>query len=157
MTHQPSPRELKEMLRRAAARPPLGDAGRTGAVPFAFLAYARQDARLAAALVEALEARGIAVEWDGRLKGGENFRRRIGELIEAAAAVVVLWSPASVGSDFVIDEAEAGKALGKLVTCRTAGLDERELPFGFRQLHCADAADTDAIVRALASLGLASG
>lgn len=157
MTHQPSPRELRERLRRAAARPPHDEARPKAAAPFAFLAYARQDARLAAALVEALEARGIAVEWDGRLKGGENFRRRIGELIDAAAAVVVLWSPISVGSDFVIDEAEAGKAMGKLVTCRTDGLDERDLPFGFRQLHCVDAADTDAIVHALIPLGLTGG
>ncbi len=64
----------------------------------------------------------------------------------------MLWSQSSVASDFVIDEAEEGKAGGKLITCRGKGLADSEIPFGFRQLHCVDVDDTDAIIEALAAL-----
>ncbi|MGE0765513.1 MAG: toll/interleukin-1 receptor domain-containing protein [Hyphomicrobiaceae bacterium] len=116
------------------------------------MAYAREDAIIAAELVETLRAHGVRVMWDRNLRGGERFRKRIGELIERAGAVLVIWSTASVASDFVIDEAEAGKAAGKLVTCRTAELRDADIPFGFRGLHCADVADIDGILDSLAVL-----
>lgn len=147
-----SPRELKELLRRAAGTRPGAEAVEEPA-GFVFVAYARDDAEIAATLVAALEARDIAVEWDQRLLGGDRFRLRIGELIEAAAAVLVLWSASAVRSDFVIDEAEAGKAAGKLVTCRVPGLADGDIPFGFRQLHVVDALDVDAIAAAVAAKG----
>ncbi len=121
---------------------------------FAFVAYAREDAGEAAAVVAALRGRGIAVRWDRDLLGGQHFRQQLGEMIAEAAAVLVLWSAHSVGSDFVIDEAEAGKRVGKLVTCHLGDLGGREIPFGFRQLHCVESLDTDAILAALAALGL---
>lgn len=150
----PSPRHLKEMLQRAAGtrQAVRQDPGTRG---YAFVAYARHDAAVAAAVVEALEARGIAVSWDRNLKGGDNFRKRLSQLIEAASAVIVLWSHHSVASDFVIDEAEEGKARGKLITCRLQDLGDGDIPFGFRQLHCVDVADTQAILEALAGLGVA--
>jgi hypothetical protein len=120
--------------------------------PFVFVAYARDDAPVGAALVETLRARRVPVMWDRNLLGGERFRSRISELIERAGAVLVIWSPASVGSDFVIDEAEAGKTLGKLVTCRTADVRDADIPFGFRGLHCANVDDLDGLVESLAML-----
>ena len=122
--------------------------------PFVFIAYAREDASAAAEVVMTLRANGIGVKWDRDLLGGQHFRLRLGEMIAHAAAVMVLWSEHSVASDFVIDEAEAGKCAPKLVTCRLGGLGDQEIPFGFRQLHCVDADDTDAVLAALAGCGL---
>lgn len=136
--------------RRVATR--VSTSGSKGG--FAFVAYAREDAGEAAAVVAALRGRGIAVRWDRDLLGGQHFRAHLGEMIAEAAAVLVLWSAHSVGSDFVIDEAEAGKQGGKLVTCHLGDLGGREIPFGFRQLHCVECLDTDAILAALAALGL---
>jgi hypothetical protein len=121
---------------------------------FVFIAYAREDEAAATAVVSALEARGILVKWDRDLLGGQHFRMSLGRMIAEAAVVLVLWSAHSAASDFVIDEAEAGKSAGKLVTCRLADLDERDIPFGFRQLHCVDADDPNGILAALAVLGL---
>jgi hypothetical protein len=146
------PRDLRARLRRAASietPAPIEPA-------YAFVAYAREDEAIASDVVEALRARGIGVRWDKDLRGGERFRQRIGELIDASAAVIVIWTKGSVASDFVIDEAEAGKSQGKLVTCRPPDIADRQIPFGFRQLHCVDVGDADAIVAALAGLGLES-
>ncbi len=150
----PTPRHLKAMLQKAAgnhraARQEFKGGG------YAFIAYAREDAAAAAEVVEVLAERGISVHWDQNLKGGENFRKRINELIGSAGAVIVLWSPHSVVSDFVIDEAEAGKARDRLVPCRLGAVGPCEIPFGFRQLHCVDVGDTDAVMDALAVLGVA--
>lgn len=153
--------ELEEAARRSRAamlrvssptkrvRPLHVETAPTG---FTFVAYARDDAIVAAELVATLRAHGVTIEWDRNLLGGERFRQRIGELIERAGAVLVIWSRASVVSDFVIDEAEAGKAAGKLVTCRTAEVRDADIPFGFRGLHCADVDDIDGILESLALL-----
>jgi hypothetical protein len=146
------PRDLRARLKRAAATD--GVATAAAVQRYVFVAYAREDEAVARALVERLQERGVAVRWDRDLRGGERFRQRIGELIDAAAAVIVIWTPGSVASDFVIDEAEAGKADGKLVTCRLGELRDRDIPFGFRQLHCVDVEDTDAVVAALDGLGV---
>lgn len=150
--------ELEEAARRSRAamlqvssptkreRTTLADTPPDG---FTFVAYARDDAIIAAELVETLRGHGVPVVWDRNLRGGERFRKRIGELIERAGAVLVIWSPASVGSDFVIDEAEAGKNAGKLVTCRTAEVRDSDIPFGFRGLHCADVSDIDGLLDSL--------
>jgi hypothetical protein len=47
----------------------------------------------------------------------------------------VVWSAASVGRDFVLDEADEGKRRGVLVPVR---IDDVEPPLGFRQLQHAD-------------------
>jgi hypothetical protein len=97
-----------------------------------FISYARTDREFAHRLCEALRSRGIAVWWDFDLYGGEDFRTRIGGVIEAARRVVVLWSAQSVQSHFVIDEAGEAKRLGKLVPL---SIDDATPPLGFRGLH----------------------
>jgi pimeloyl-ACP methyl ester carboxylesterase len=97
-----------------------------------FISYARTDRDAAAALAAWLEAQGCSVWWDSSLAGGENFSRRIEQELAAAAAVVVLWSQAASGSDWVRDEAAAAKAAGKLVP---ASIDGASPPLGFQGLH----------------------
>lgn len=138
----------------ATRKADVGEAAPGAKAGFAFIAYAREDDEAATAVVAALRAHGIVVRWDRDLLGGQHFRQRLSEMVSEAAAVLVLWSEHSVGSDFVIDEAEAGKRGSKLVTCHLGDLGAREIPFGFRQLHCVESRDTDAILAALAALGL---
>ena len=97
-----------------------------------FISYARTDRDAAAALATWLEAQGCSVWWDSSLSGGENFSRRIEQELAAAAAVVVLWSQAASGSDWVRDEAATAKAAGKLVP---ASIDGAAPPLGFQGLH----------------------
>jgi pimeloyl-ACP methyl ester carboxylesterase len=97
-----------------------------------FISYARADRDAAAVIAAWLEAQGYAVWWDGSLAGGENFSRRIEQELAAAGAVVVLWSQAASGSDWVRDEAATAKAAGKLVP---ATIDGAAPPLGFQGLH----------------------
>lgn len=147
----PDPRQLRDKLRRVAAER-MPAAPRLRQLPYAFVAYPHADEPIAQGLVDALKARGIAVKWDKDLDGGDNFRARLDELLESAAAVIVIWS--TNVTDFVIDEADASKTRGTLVTCRVPGLPPSKVPTGFRGLHLIDVDDVDAILRALGRRGL---
>lgn len=102
-----------------------------------FLSYAREDLRRARKVARALEAAGHEVWWDSRLKGGSEYSREIDDALKSADAVVVLWSAASVSSEWVRDEATVGKHNGRLVP---ASIDGAEPPLGFRQHHTIDLA-----------------
>jgi TIR domain-containing protein/stage II sporulation SpoE-like protein/NACHT domain-containing protein len=103
--------------------------------PEIFLSYASADAERAQRLVAILEQQGWSVWWDReRIPPGQRFDRAIGEAVEAARCVVVLWSRASTKSDWVREEAEAGRKRSVLVPVL---LDDVELPFGFRTIETA--------------------
>ena len=70
--------------------------------------------------------------WDTLIEGGAEFARTIEAAIGTCDAVVVVWSNASVGSDWVLDEAAKGRDLRKLVP---VSLDGVEPPMGFRRYH----------------------
>ena len=104
-----------------------------------FLSYSRQDLPRARQFEQALEQCGWTVFWDRELLPGEGYRRAIEHELKQAGCVIVLWSRASVESEWVIDEAESGKQNGgRLVSVR---IDDVEMPLGFRQLHAATLLD----------------
>jgi hypothetical protein len=67
--------------------------------------------------------------------------------------VLLLWSPASVKSRFVIGEADAAERLGKLVTIRVPGLGDDRMPLGYGGLRCESLFQRDHILQSLAALG----
>jgi TolB-like protein/Tfp pilus assembly protein PilF len=118
--------------------------GRDAATPprkaTVFLSYARADRDRAVQLVEALQAAGLEVWWDTLIEGGAEFARTIESALHTCDAVVVVWSRASVGSDWVLDEAAKGRDLRKLVP---VSLDGVEPPMGFRRYHSINLAGWD--------------
>ena len=100
-----------------------------------FLSYAHADAKRARALADALTARGYTVWWDTLIEGGASFAKSIGEALETADAVVVLWSKTSIDSDWVADEAAQGRDRKRLVP---VSLDGSLPPLGFRQYQTID-------------------
>jgi hypothetical protein len=86
--------------------------------PRVFLSYARLDRARVEPIVAALTARGMSVWWDHNIPGGAAYAREIEAELRGADAVVVVWSPASVGSDWVRDEAALGRDLNRLVPVR---------------------------------------
>ena len=120
-----------------------------------FVSYARADRERVAPIVAALEARGRSVWWDHHLAGGAAFAKEIEAALRSAAAVIVVWSPTSIHSDWVRDEAAVGREDGRLVPI---SLDGAAAPLGFGQYHVVamsgwngrtDAAQIDRILQAL--------
>jgi tetratricopeptide (TPR) repeat protein len=100
-----------------------------------FLSYARPNARSAARVAEALRGTGLSVWYDTNLPAHRSYTDVIEEQLDAAAAVVVLWSKDSVGSQWVRSEANRARETGRLVQLR---LDGARLPMPFDQIQCAD-------------------
>ncbi len=100
-----------------------------------FLSYHRGDAGKAQAIAAALENAGHDVWWDRHIKGGAKYSKEIDKALKQADAVVVLWSERSVESDWVRDEATAGRDSGRFVP---VSLDSAEPPLGFRQYQTID-------------------
>ena len=112
-----------------------GEPNADAARPTAFLSYARADQDRAAKLARALEAAGVDLWWDTMIEGGAAFAKSIEAALENSNAVIVVWSAASVGSDWVLDEAAKGRDLRKLVPVT---FDGTEAPLGFRQYQAID-------------------
>ena len=100
-----------------------------------FLSYAHEDREIARRLVALLEERGYSVWWDPDLVPSRNYLREIDGVLRDAKCVVVLWTRASVASDFVLEEASIAREQGKLVGVL---LEDVERPVSFRLVHAAD-------------------
>ena len=95
-----------------------------------FLSYAHADEARATKLAKALGDAGYDVWWDALIEGGTAYAKTINEALESADVVLVLWSAASVESDWVRDEAALGRDRKRLVPL---SLDRVKPPLGFRQ------------------------
>jgi hypothetical protein len=96
--------------------------------PTVFLSYAREDRASAATIAGALQAAGLEVWWDERLRGGDEFSTEIEAKLRSAHCVVVLWTPTSVTSMWVRAEAQIGAERGVLVPVACDGATP-PLPF----------------------------
>ena len=103
-----------------------------------FVSYSRSDKARVAPLVAALEAHGWSVWWDPAVTPGDEFDALIGAELEAAGAVVVVWSPASVESRWVKGEARDAADRGVLVPVR---FENARLPIDVRAIHTIDLDD----------------
>ena len=100
-----------------------------------FLSYATEDRASAKMLADVLEQRGWSVWWDRKIPLGQAFDNVIEDAIAAARCVVVLWSHASVVSEWVRSEASEGKRRGILVPVL---IEAVVTPLAFRLLNGAD-------------------
>jgi adenylate cyclase len=100
-----------------------------------FVSYARTDKARVAPVVAALEAAGLSVWWDPEISPGQEFDNEIEAELQAAAAVMVVWTPTSVASRWVRGEAREAADRGTLVPVRFEGA---RLPMDVRAIHTTD-------------------
>src|SRR5262249_3993438 len=80
------------------------------------------------------------------LLSGDVFHREITREIDAAHAVVVVWSEGAVASDWVYAEAQRAAPQRKLVPLREPSLDRHKIRLPYSALHTADADNEAAII-----------
>ncbi len=117
-----------------------------------FVSYTKDDRMLAEYVVGALKEVGYSVWWDAALVAGTGFGVAIQRELDAAQMAIVIWSPISVGSHWVNEEAGYARERDKLLTTRTADLVD--LPLGYRGLHTVPVEDRAEILRTLQQRGV---
>jgi formylglycine-generating enzyme required for sulfatase activity len=80
-----------------------------------FVSYRKTDFAAASRIVDALKEEGISVWWDDGLTPQKAWDASIESEIAAASAVVVLWTPAAIQSEWVRTEAHYAQDRGKLI------------------------------------------
>ena len=100
-----------------------------------FISYAREDRERAQDLAEVFAQQNWTVWWDKVIPPGKKYSDVIADQLASAKAVVVLWSPSAVASDWVKDEAQEGARRNRLIP---AMIEQTTIPYGYRQLQTAD-------------------
>jgi formylglycine-generating enzyme required for sulfatase activity len=103
-----------------------------------FISYANEDRPRVKPLVDALAQRGWSVWWDRSILPGKRFEEVIDRALAEARCVIVLWSRASIQSDWVRAEADEARQRGILVP---ALLDDVKIPLAFRGIQAAKLVD----------------
>lgn len=97
-----------------------------------FVSYAREDRGRVEPLVMSLEENGFSVWWDAGINPGDSFQDVIDEAIQKAGCVLVIWTTASIDSQWVKSEALDGLERDILVP---VFLDDVRVPVAYRPLQ----------------------
>ena len=103
-----------------------------------FISYASEDRSKARELADILVARGFSVWWDRKIPLGKSFDEVIETALRESRCVVVLWSKASVASEWVRNESAEAKRREILVPVFIESVDA---PLAFRLLNGANLSD----------------
>lgn len=97
-----------------------------------FISYKRDERAECERIAEKLKHLGLDVWFDARLTAGDSFTAEIEREVRRAKAVLVLWSPGSVESRWVRNEADIGMERGVLCA---AQIKPCTVPINFRDVH----------------------
>jgi hypothetical protein len=114
-----------------------------------FISYSKKDADQARLIAALLEAQGYSVWWDTSLETGDEFRHEITQQLDAAKAVVVLWTDNSVKSVWVNAEASRAYSVRKLVPLKARLLPADQIPLPFSELQTTNVANHEAVLAAV--------
>ncbi len=117
-----------------------------------FISYSKAEPGPTEKLAKFLTARGYIVWWDTNLNAGEVFRKVIDRELDAADAVIVIWTPNSVASDWVIAEADHAARQNKLITVRTQDLQPWRIPKPYNTYQTDTVDNHQGILRAVRCL-----
>ena len=118
-----------------------------------FISYSSRHRALTetlAAVIEAQHGPG-AVWWDHALEARGPYAPQIEAALQAARVVVVLWTAGAQVSEYVYAEARQAHDAGKLVNVLPADTPFAHIPAPFNIHHAVDAADTERLLRDVAS------
>lgn len=105
-----------------------------------FVSYDKEDRADAERLVEALRAEGFSVWWDDLMSPHEPWDATIQRELDAARKVLVLWTPRSIESQWVREEALYARQFTPPKLVSTI-LDDCRVPIGFGLVQHLDLTD----------------
>ncbi len=117
-----------------------------------FISYSSQDKDLAGKLANELRAKGYTVWWDYEIQSGESFRAVIDQELNAARAVIVIWTENSIASKWVQAESDHAAAQAKILPVMVAGLNPLRIPKPHNTLHNDKVEDIERISAAVRRL-----
>jgi hypothetical protein len=97
-----------------------------------FISYKRDERSQASGIARRLRKLGLDVWLDEKIATGTQFDAEIESALRVAKAILVLWSPGSVRSEWVRNETAFGVQQGNLVAIM---LSPCELPLAFRSVQ----------------------
>ncbi len=97
-----------------------------------FVSYATEDRERVRKLVSKLEEHGWQIWWDREIKTGKSFEDEIEKAIDTARCILVVWSYASVESEWVRTEAREGLDRNILIPIT---IDDVRPPLAYRRLQ----------------------
>lgn len=97
-----------------------------------FLSYSQTDRDRVSGIIRTLEDAGWSVWWDAHGRAGTDLDEMVQQELDAASCVIVVWSTASVRSDWVLNEADVGRKRRILVP---VAIDAVEPPLRFRSIN----------------------
>jgi hypothetical protein len=114
-----------------------------------FISYSKSDHALALKLSAFLESEGWTVWWDKSLGAADPYRDKITKQLATARAVITIWTPNSIKSDWVRAEAGQAKADGKLISVKTPEVAYADIPLPIGEMHTENVGSTDLIRAAI--------
>lgn len=100
-----------------------------------FISYSSKDRDRVAVIADTLRTMGLEVWWDREIPVATTYHEHIKKQLDEAQAVVVVWSAASVASQYVLWEAQRAHRRGILVP---VVIEEADLPPDFFLIQAAD-------------------
>jgi hypothetical protein len=119
-----------------------------------FISYSKSDSSLATVVATGLEKAGYTVWWDTALISGETFRAAIDRELDQSRAVIVIWTPNSIASNWVIAEAEHAARQSKFVPVRVNDVEPYQIPKPYNLVHTPVFNDWDSVFKALTKNGV---
>ncbi|GJL66028.1 MAG: hypothetical protein NPIRA05_09990 [Nitrospirales bacterium] len=103
-----------------------------------FLSYSSQDRSQVQTLARALESQGFSIWWDHHIPPGTTWDKVIETALNEAKCVIVVWTKASVDSDWVRNEAAEGRKRQNLIPVLFEPVD---IPLAFRRVQTVSLTD----------------
>ncbi len=119
-----------------------------------FISYSQGAPEPTQALAADLAKQRYAVWFDSRMLPMEVFWKVIQEKIRSAKAVIVIWSPPSITSEWVYSEAKLGHDLKKLICVRTPDVLPADVPLPFNGYNLSLVSEREKIYESLTRLAV---
>jgi WD40 repeat protein len=122
-----------------------------------FISYSQGSPEATQELALDLTSKDYTVWFDSRLLPMDVFWKVIRDEIKASKAVIVIWSPRAVDSEWVYAEAKMAHEMKKLICVRTPDVQAFDVPMPFNGYNVTPVGERAKIYEALTKIGLTAG